>query len=142
QNDLNNKMTELRTFVLNDFERTPIELINKDWFLNIVKEYYHPKEGEKPIEIIPFYLVDYIPYYLKDREDEMKSTSITKYNVIKKKLQRMETSLNKRFEIKDINETFKKLFVRYYESQSYSQNTMHRELGFIKTICRHARTKD
>ncbi|WP_417237626.1 tyrosine-type recombinase/integrase [Bizionia sp.] len=141
QNRLNAEMTDLRTVVLDKFENTEIELISKDWFLNIVNEYYNPKK-EIPAEIIPTYLVDYIPYYLKEREHEMKSTSVTKYNVIKKKLQRMETSLNKRFEILDINENFKKMFVRYYESQNYSQNTMHRELGFIKTICRHARTKD
>lgn len=142
QNNLNTKMTALRIFVLNEFERTPIEDINKDWFSKVVKEYYYPKKNEKkPVETIPTNLIEYIPYYLKEREDEMKPTSITKYNVIKKKLKRFEKSINKRFEIEDINEIFKKLFKRYYESQSYSKNTMHRELGFIKTICRHARTK-
>jgi len=141
QNDLNTKITELRTFVLDTFEKTEIELINKDWFLSLIKEHYYPKK-EKTVEKTPFYLVDYIPYYLKLRKNEMKPTSITKYNVIKKKLQRMEASLNKRFEIRDINENFKNMFVKYYESQAYSQNTMHRELGFIKTICRHGRTKD
>lgn len=72
----------------------------------------------------------------------MKQTLITKYNVIKHKLERFESAINKQFEIKDINETFLKEFVLYYKKQNYSQNTMHRDLGFIKTICRHARTKD
>lgn len=143
QNEINAKMTDLRLLVLDKFNKMDIENISKEWFLNVVDEYYHPKdEAEKPAEIIPNYLVDYISYFLKNREDEMKSTSVTKYNVIKKKLQRMEASLDMRFEIKDVNENFKKQFKTYYEGQRYSQNTMHRELGFIKTVCRHARTKD
>lgn len=140
QNDLNAEMTALRIFVLNDFERTPIEQINKDWFLSIIHEYYYPvKETAEPTEIIPTYLVDYFAYYLEARKHEMKQTSVLKYNVIKKKLQRFETSIKTRFEFKDINEKFKKSFVEYYKSQNYSKNTMQRELVFIKTVCKHAK---
>lgn len=142
QIDLNKEMTNLRTFVLNEFECTPTKLISKEWFLNVIKEYNQPKkETEKPTKIIPTYLVDYIPFFLESRKVKMKSTSVTKYNVIKKKLQRFEASENMRFEINDVNENFKDLFEAYYKSQRYSINTTHRELGFIKTVCRHARTK-
>lgn len=141
QNELNGKMTELRTFVLDRFDKTPIEQINKDWFLNVLEGYYKPKqEKQNSLEVIPSLLVDYIPYFLEYRKHEMTQTSITKYNVIKHKLQRFETSINTRFAIEDINENFKKEFVQYYTSQNYSQNTMHRELGFIKTICKHAKS--
>lgn len=146
QNDINAEINNLRIFVLDRFSNTPIEKVNKDWFINLIYEYYNPKEDE-PIEVIevieeiPTFLIGYIPYYLKSREHEMKQTLITKYNVIKHKLERFEKSTKVNFEIKDINENFKKLFVKYYKSQSYSQNTMHRDLGFIKTICRHARSK-
>lgn len=140
KNDLDAKMIKLRTVVLNEFEKTEIENISKEWFLNVVNEYYHPKdETEKPAEIIPSYLVDYFAYYLEARKHEMKQTSILKYNVIKKKLQRFEASINTRFKFKDINEKFKKLFVEYYKSQNYSKNTMQRELVFIKTVCKHAK---
>jgi len=143
QNDLNKEMTDLRKFILDEFKKTELELINKDWFLNSINEYYYPKSNnQNTSEIIPSLIVQYIPYYLKKREDEMKQTSITKYNVIKKKLQRMEDAISTRFQIQDIDENFKRQFVQYYKSESYSINTMHRELGFIKTICRHARTKD
>jgi len=141
QNDLNTEITNLRKFVLDDFEKMDIDHVNKDWFLNILEEYYNPKGKEqKPVEVIPSLIVDYIPYFLEYRKHEMSQTSITKYNVIKHKLERFEASINKRFEIKDINENFKKQFVTYYKSQDYSQNTMHRELGFIKTVCKHAKS--
>ena len=141
QNDLNAKMTELRKFVLDAFEKTEINQVGKEWFFDVLNDYYNPKaEKQKPVEVIPSLLVDYIPYFLEYRKHEMSQTSITKYNVIKHKLQRFEKSLNTRFEIKDINENFKKQFVDYYTSQNYSQNTMHRELGFIKTVCKHAKT--
>src|SRR5690606_8366261 len=88
QNELNAKMTHLRTFVLNAFEKTEIDQINKDWFLNVIKDYYNPKEErQNPVEVIPSLLVDYIPYFLEYRKHEMSQTSITKYNVIKHKLQ-------------------------------------------------------
>lgn len=144
QKDINAEIINLRIFVLDRFNNTPIEKIDKDWFVNLIYEYCNPKEDE-PIEVIektPTYLIDYIPYYLEARTHEMKQTLITKYNVIKHKLERFESAINKQFEIKDINETFLKEFVLYYKKQNYSQNTMHRDLGFIKTICRHARTKD
>src|SRR5690606_29688228 len=39
QNELNAKMTHLRTFVLNAFEKTDIDQVNKDWFLSVIKDY-------------------------------------------------------------------------------------------------------
>lgn len=141
QNELNTKMTNLRKFVLDRFDKMNIEHVDKDWFLSVLEDYNNPEGKEqKQVEVIPTLLVDYIPYFIKCRKG-MKQTSITKYNVIKKKMERMEESLDKKFHIKDINEDFKNLLEDYYTRQRYSQNTMQRELGFIKTVCRHARKK-
>lgn len=69
QKDINAKIINLRIFVLDRFNNTPIEKVNKDWFVNLIHEYCNPKEDE-PIEVIekvPTYLIDYIPYYLEAR---------------------------------------------------------------------------
>jgi hypothetical protein len=143
QKNITNEIINLRTVVLDRFNKTPIEKINKDWFVNLIDELCYPKEviQEVTVKDVPTFLIDYIPYYLEARIHEMKPTLITKYNVIKHKLERFESAINTRFEIKDIDEKFLKEFVLYYKKQDYSQNTMHRDWGFIKTICRHARSK-
>ncbi len=41
----------------------------------------------------------------------------------------------------DKPENFKKEFVDYYTTEKYSQNTMQRELGLIKTFCKYAQKK-
>lgn len=138
QNNINRKITGLRKFVLEEFEKTPLEVINKQWFKSTIDLYYNPPQ-DVVREVIPDALVEYIPFYLEYRKHEIKPTSTTKYNVIKHKLERFQKELNTVFLIKDINNSFKQKFVDYYKSQSYSQNTMQRELGFIKTLCRHAK---
>ena len=139
QNAINTEMTNLRTFVLDRFDKTDIEHINKDWFVKVLYDYYNPQE-QTPVEIIPSLLTDYIPYYIKCHS-EMAAASIRKYNVVKNRLIDLENSLGKRYEIKDINDTFKSEFVIFYKGRKYSQNTMQRALVFVKTICKHAKIK-
>lgn len=140
QSDLNTAMIALRKYVISRFNKTDLDSISKEWFSNVVGEYYNPKE-EKPIEVIPVLLVDYIPYYLENRAEELTESSVRKYNVVKNKLIGLENSVGKRYEIKDINDKFKKEFVKYYKDEKYAQNTIQRALVFVKTICRHAHTK-
>jgi site-specific recombinase XerD len=63
-----------------------------------------------------------------------------KYNTIKNKVEAMELFLDKPILINDVNENFKEEFVNYYKAKHYNQNTIQRELSFIKTFCRHARS--
>ncbi|WP_168191377.1 MULTISPECIES: tyrosine-type recombinase/integrase [Antarcticibacterium] len=104
-----------------------------------IENYYNPPEKKNDI---PTNLVDYIDFYIDYRKHELKPTSITKYNVIKHKLQRMEERRKKPVLIKEVNESFKREMVEYYKSEQYSINTTQRELGFIKTFCKHARSLD
>lgn len=140
QNALNTEMTSLRTFVLDRFDKTDIEHINKDWFLKVLYDYYNPQE-QTQVEVIPSLLIDYIPYYLKSKSKGMTEASVRKYKVVQNRLIDLESSLGKRYEIKDINDNFQNEFEQFYEDRKYSQNTMQRALVFVKTICKHARTK-
>lgn len=142
QNELNTEMTNLRKFVLDRFEKINIEHVNKDWFLKTLKEYYAPpKDEQKTDEVVPTKLVEYVSYYLKLKENDMTETSKRKYRVVEKRLIALEKYFGKTYEIKDVNDDFKRDFVEYYENDNYSKNTQHRALVFVKTLCKHARTK-
>jgi site-specific recombinase XerD len=73
------------------------------------------------------------------RKHEIKEASRKKFNVIKHKMERFQKKRKKLIHIVDINENFKKEFVEYYKAEGYAQNTMQRDLVFIKTFCKHAR---
>ncbi len=140
--DIDDETYNLCTYVINEFEKTNINQINKDWFKKTVNQFYNPIQPE-PTEsdTLPTELVKYIEYYTDFKGNELSKAQKTKWEVIKHKMQRFETSLDKPILLKDVNENFKKLFRNYYQKEAYSQNTMQREFGFLKTLCRHARSK-
>jgi integrase len=112
-----------------------INLINTKW----LKEFL---DGTTEIvqEIkIPKGLVGYIDFYIDYRKHELKPASISKFNVIKHKMQRLEKHRKKIIYVSDINDKFKNEFVDFYKLHSYAQNTMQRELVLVKTFCKHAR---
>ena len=51
----------------------------------------------------------------------------------------MQTNRKKPILIADIDESFKNEFVAYQKNKGYAQNTIQRELTFLKTFCKHAR---
>lgn len=136
--EIDNHTHDLRKYLLNEFDKTDLSLINKDWFKNVVHLYYNPPQPEKTNEI-PTNLIEYIDFYLEYRKHEIRPNSIMKYNVIKHKLERMQTDRKKPILIIDIDESFKNEFVAYQKNNGYAQNTIQRELTFLKTFCKHAR---
>lgn len=136
QTEVNNELNKIENHVLKAFNSVNPDEVNKDWLQNQIDCYYNPPQQAKSI---PIGLVDYIDFYINYRKNELKETSIKKFNVIKHKLQRFEKYRKQTILIKEINENFKNEFVSYLKKESYSQNTMQRELVFIKTFCKHAR---
>lgn len=136
QVEVNTELNKIENHILIAFEETDPSLINKEWLKLQLKLYYNPSQNKAEI---PVTLIEYIDYYIDYRKNELKATSITKYNVIKHKLERMQEQRKKPILIKEINDSFKNEFVSYQKSKGYAQNTIHRELTFIKTFCKHAR---
>jgi integrase len=136
QTRLNNALNALENHVLNAFNLVNPNLITKAWLQANIDGYYSPPKQDKPL---PTELVKYIAFYIDYRKNEIKETSKKKFNVIKHKLERFEKFRKKTILIKDVNDSFKKELVDYYKIEKYSQNTMQRELVFIKTFCKHAR---
>jgi len=136
QNNIDKELNNIENHILKAFKTVKPDEVNKDWLQTQIDYYYNPPQEA---EALPTELIKYIDFYIDYRKNEIKETSKQKFNVIKHKLERFEVFRKKAIFIKDINDNFKNELVEYYKIQKYSQNTMHRELVFIKTFCKHAR---
>lgn len=136
QNEVNNELHKIEHHILTAFSSTNPEAINKVWLQTQMEYYYAPPEQHKNI---PTHLIEYIDFYIDYRSHELKKTSVRRFNVIKHKLERFQIFRKRPILIKDINDNFKREFVLYCKMQRYAQNTIQRELVFIKTFCKHAR---
>lgn len=136
QTEVNTELNKIENHVLNSFNAFSPDAINKEWLQTEIDHYYNPPQEA---EALPNELTKYIDFYIENRKHEIKSTSIQKFKVIKSKIEKMQISRIKPYLISDVNDNFKTEFVRYYKANNYAQNTMQRELTFIKTFCRHAR---
>jgi integrase len=133
QTEINNKLSDLENFILNQFENT-IEVVNKEWLKNVINEYYNPTQNET----IPTELVKYFDYFKAQKKSENTESTEKKYNTVQQLLKRFETSTNKTILVKDVNEKFKKSFEDFCNKHQYSHNTIARALRSVKTICKHA----
>ena len=136
QTEINIELNKIENHILGAFNSADPDKVNKEWISAQVDLYYNPTQKEKTI---PADLINYIDFYIDYRKDEVKKTSLKKFNVIKHKLQKLEKFRKKQILILDINNDFKNEFVSYCKNELYSQNTIQRELAIIKTFCIHAR---
>jgi integrase len=136
QRKIHNELNNIENHVLAAFKEVTPSVITKEWLQLQIDLYYNPTERQKEI---PTDLISYIDFYIEYRKHEIKPTSIKKYNVIKHKLERMQTDRKRTILIKEVNDSFKNEFVSYQKNNSYAQNTIQRELVFLKTFCKHAR---
>lgn len=134
--NLNSDLVTLKSDLLKYYNKTNNNLlINTQW----LKDFLNPAIEVVEEQKMPTTLVEYIDFYIDYRKHEIKEASRKKFNVIKHKMERFQIKRKKPIFINEINENFKKEFVEYYKAEGYAQNTMQRELVFIKTFCKHAR---
>ena len=144
QNSINEEIEKIQTHILTAFDSIPndevLKVVNKKWLENQIDIYYNPPKTEEEEEQakIPTDLINYIDYYLDYRKHEISESLRKKNNVVKNKLIRFQKERKRTILIKDVNDKFKQEFVSYQKEHGYSQNTMQRELVFIKTFCKHA----
>lgn len=136
QNEVNQELNNIENHILKAFKNSDPSSVSKQWLKNQIESYYNPIQQNRDI---PINLVDYIDFYKIYRKHELKSNSIKRCGVIQNKLKRFQEYRKKSILIKDINDNFKNEFVDYLKSECYAQNTIQRDLVFIKTFCKHAR---
>lgn len=139
QTEINIELNKIENHVLTAFKKYHIESIDRNWLKSAMDSYYNPLHNTN--QRIPIDLISFIDFYNEERKHDVSIISIRKFNVIKHKMERMQRHRGKTIMIQEIGEDFKKEYVRYYRSEKYSQNTMQRELGIIKTFCKHAKRK-
>ena len=84
-------------------------------------------------------MTDYIDFYIEYRKHELKDHAIKRCRVIQNKLIRFQDFIKKPILIREVNDSFKNTFIDYLKSENYAQNTIQRDIVFIKTFCKHAR---
>ncbi len=135
QTKINNELNKIENHVLKAFSSVNPESINKDWLIAQIDYYYNPPITDKQI---PRGLINYIDFYIDKRKEEIKRSTIKKFEVLKSKLLIFENDRKKQILIKDINDNFKDEFVNYFKQKLYSFSTLQRDVKHIKTLCMHA----
>lgn len=136
QVEINHELNKIENHIISAFNTVSSKEISKDWLTTQLDYYYNPPQKNKAI---PKELTKYFDYYIEYRKHELKNTSVQKFTVIKHKLEEIQILRRKTILINDVDDNFKKEFIDYYKDNNYAQNTIQRELTFIKTVCRHAR---
>ena len=132
--NLDTDLATLKNELLKEYNKSKgVKIIDSQW----LKDFINPPQEE---EKLPDKLVDYIDTYIEYKKAEVKSSTITKCNVIKHLLQRYQEHTKSIVYIRDVDAKFKLNFEQYCISVGYAPNTTARNIRFIKTFCRHAKS--
>jgi hypothetical protein len=135
QLETKSELNKIKKHILKEFTNKPDQTsLSKAWIETEISQYYFNSN-----DYIPKALTEYIEFYLKVRSDNLKDSTKKKYRVLKNKIIRYEEKRNQTVLIKNIGERFKDDFEKYQKENKYAQNTIHRDVGLIKTYCNHAR---
>ena len=136
QFDVKTELNKIENFILEKFNNTPIENINKEWLENQIDIYYNP-----PIEVEnrDHELINYIDKYIENKKNEITYSSVQKAQVQKQMVIRYQKHINKTLLLTDVNTSFKTSFEKYCIEQHYNNNTIQRALRFIKSVCNNAK---
>ena len=135
KNEIDTTVSELKVLVLDSFSKEHISNIDKDWFKNLVYEYFHPKESAE----LPTDLLKYFRFYLSNKKNEIKESTFKRYRTILKQLEQYYkdnkiSSIN----LKSVNLDFQRNFERYCNDKGYSINTTGKSMKVIKSVCKNA----
>jgi len=131
--NLDTDLAALKNDLLKEYNRSKgVKVVDAQWLKDFVNP---PQEQERH----PDKLVDYIDTFIEFKKADVKSSTITKCNVIKHLLMRYQEQTKSVLYIRDIDAKFKMDFEKYCISVGYAPNTTARNIRFIKTFCRHAK---
>lgn len=139
--NLQNKLNDLRSYVLNDFNKVYSDggIINPDWLQTSIRTFLNQNTN------VDFkYFLDYAYYFkdnlggkvLKSGKTGVSGATIKKYQTIINKIKDFEKHKKKRLLMVDINLKFHRDFIHFLHNvQNLNYNTTGKYLTFIKTIC-------
>ena len=131
--NLDTDLAALKNDLLKEYNRSKgVKVVDAQW----LKDFVNPPQEQ---ENHPDKLVDYIDTFIEFKKADVKSSTVTKCNVIKHLLMRYEKETKTTLYIRDIDAKFKMDFEKYCIKVGYAPNTTARNIRFIKTFCRHAK---
>jgi integrase len=135
KNEIDTKISELRVLVLNSFSKEHMSNIDREWFKNIVYEYFHPKENSE----LPTDLLKYFRFYVDGKKTEVKESTFKRYRTVLKLVERYYkdnkiSSIN----LQSVNLDFQRSFEKYCLENNYSTNTIGKSVKVIKSVCKNA----
>lgn len=131
--NLDTDLATLKNDLLKEYNRNKgVKVVDSQW----LKDFISPP---KILEKHPDKLVDYIDTFIEFKKADVKSSTITKCNVIKHLLMRYQENTKSIIYIRNVDAKFKIDFEKYCISAGYAPNTTARNIRFIKTFCRHAK---
>lgn len=133
--DIDAQMAGLNIRVIDAFSRENFINIDRDWYRNVVDEYFHPKSTET----LPSDLLKYFSFFLEIKKTEIEESTYKRYRTVLKLLSRYYqenkiASLN----IDSVNLEFQRNFEAYCRENKYSTNTIGKSIKVIKSVCKHA----
>ena len=132
--NLDTDLVTLKNNLLKEYNKSKgVKVVDALWLKDFVNP---PQVEEKQTDK----LVDYIDTFIEFKKNDVKSSTITKCNVIKHLLQRYQKHTKSILYIRDIDTKFKMDFEKYCISVGYAPNTTSRNIRFVKTFCRHAKS--
>ena len=137
RNKVNDELGKIQEFVLNSFNNTDANIVDKKWLENQIHLYYNPPAAP---EQLPTDLINYLDKYLEFKKNDITYNTKKKINVIKQLLMRYVDYSKKPLNLTDIDGNFKMSFVVYCLENLYAPNTIATAFKFIKTICNHAKS--
>lgn len=137
QTEVNIEINKLENFLLDAFNKTSINQINKEWLQSQIDKYYNPVPKNNALASNE--LTKNIDFYINSNKSQITTGTIKQYKTLKNKIIKYEKTKSIKLLVKDINEAFKNDFENYCLENNYSPNTISRNLKGIKTICNYAR---
>ena len=132
--NLDTNLSALKNNLLKEYNKSKgLKVIDSKWLKHFINP---PKE----VEIYSNRLVEYIDTYIDFKKNDVAKATIVKCNVIKQLLKRFEKHIMSDLLVKDINNDFKVCFEDYCNNEGYSKNTTAKNIRYIKTFCKHAKT--
>jgi integrase len=144
--ELNDTLKGLETYILEHYrKRNDTEIINGEWFEEIINAYYNGGRRIEQLEYIENYLDHYrkeiLPFRKYKGQPVSKRTLQKQSTTIDKFLEFLK-SQSKRLKVSDYNLAVSNKFVQFLRSQNLNDNTAGKYLKYTKTIFKDAKIEN
>ena len=142
------EVSKIENYIINEFYSTPEQLVNKEWLIDSIENYYYPKEKSKEDKQSDI-VVDAIDYLIDNsgtRINSKKEIGISKSRInTYKGLRRLfvEFQGKQSYKVKDINIKLANNFLKWLtETKKYKNSYATKKIADLKTVCLDAEIND